>query len=122
VKSAVLRAYELVPEEYRQKFRSSRKNESDLCRNKETFFDCWCVSKDIQKNFSKLRQLVLMEEFKNFLPSDIKTYLNEQKIDRMHRAATCADDYALTHKPFGKPPLCMDPSNGSVTNSNGDNP
>ena len=63
-----------------------------------------------------------MEEFKNCVPSDIKTYLEEQKIDSLHWAATCADDYALTHKPFGKPPLCTDPFNGSVINSNGNNP
>ena len=83
VKSAVLRAYELVPEAYRQKFRSSWKNESqtyvEFARDKETLFDRWCVSKEVQKEFGKLRQLVLMEEFKNCLPSDIKTYLDGQR-------------------------------------------
>ncbi|XP_065920260.1 uncharacterized protein [Dysidea avara] len=85
VKSAVLRAYELVPEAYRQKFRNSRKNDSqtyvEFARSKETLFDRWCVSKEVQKEFGKLRQLVLMEEFKNCLPTDIKTYL---KIDTLH--------------------------------------
>ena len=65
---------------------------------------------------------MLMEEFNNCLPSDIKTYLDEEKIDSLHRAATCADYYALTDKSFGKPPLSTDPSNGSVTNSNSNNP
>ena len=83
MKSAVLRVYELVPEAYRLKFRSSRKNESQtyvkFARDKETLFDLWCVSKEVQKEFGKLRQLVLMEEFKNCLPSDIKTYLDGQR-------------------------------------------
>ena len=55
VKSAVLRAYELVPEAYRQKFRNSRKNDSQtyvaFARSKETLFDRWCVSKEVQKEF-----------------------------------------------------------------------
>ena len=109
VKTAVLRAYELVPEAYRQKFRNSKKGESqtyvEFARTKETLFDRWCTSKEVQNDFGRLRQLVLMEEFKNCLPSEIKTYLDEQKVDSLHQAAVRADDYALTHKSFGKTPL-----------------
>ena len=51
VKSAVLRPYDLVPKVYRQKFRSSRKNDSqtytEFAQSKETSFDHWCVSKDV---------------------------------------------------------------------------
>ena len=43
VKSAVLTAYELVPEAYRQKFRNSRKNDSqtyvEFAQSKEALFD-----------------------------------------------------------------------------------
>jgi len=46
-----------------------------------------------------------MEEFKNCLPSEIKTHLDEQKIDSLYQAAVHADDYPLTHKSFGKAPL-----------------
>ena len=41
--------------------------------------------------------MILVEEFKDCLPTDIKTYLDEQKVDNLHQAATQADDYALTH-------------------------
>ena len=123
VKSAVLRAYELVPEAYRQKFRNSRKTDSqtyvEFARSKETLFDRWCVSKEVQKDFDKLRQLVLMEEFKNCLPTDIKTYLDEQKIDTLHQAATRADDYALTHKSFGKTVIRTDSSSDTTNTFNG---
>ena len=50
VKTAVLRAYELVPEAYRQKFRNSKKGESqtyvEFARTKETLFDRWCILAD----------------------------------------------------------------------------
>ena len=118
LKSAVLRTYELVPETCRQKFRNSRKNDYiEIAQSKETLFDCWCVPKDIQKDFGRLRQSVLMEEFKNCLPSE--TYLEEQKIDNLHQAATHADNYALTHNSYGKIPIHTDSSSDTNTTSNG---
>ena len=60
-------------------------------------FDHWCLSKDISQDYFRLCQLVLLEEFKNCLLVDIKTYVDEQKIEDLHQAATLGDDYALTH-------------------------
>jgi len=79
VKGAILKAYELVPEAYRQQFRGCRKEESqtyvEFARNKENLFDRWCRSKDVNKEFPKLRQLVLLEEFRNCLPSNLKKHI-----------------------------------------------
>ena len=58
---------------------------------------------------------MLMEGFKNCLPSDIKTYLDEQRIDTLHQAATHADDYALTHKLYGKTAIRTDSSSDTST-------
>ena len=41
---------------------------------------------------------MLIEEFKQCVNFDIKTHLDERKVDNLHQAATMADDYALTHK------------------------
>jgi len=57
-------------------------------------FNRWCSSKEIDNNFDKLRQLLLIEEFKKRLPSEVKTYLDEKKAETMSQA----DDYMLTHK------------------------
>ena len=54
--------------------------------------------KEIDNNFDKLRQLLLIEEFKKCLPSEVKTYLDEKKAEMLSQAATLADDYVLTHK------------------------
>ncbi|KAJ8027979.1 hypothetical protein HOLleu_30093 [Holothuria leucospilota] len=104
VKKAILQAYELVPEAYRQKFRKYRKADTqtyvEFAYQKERHFDRWCASKKVS-TFDTLRQLVLVEEFKRCVNDDIKTHLEENKADKLSEVANLADQYALTHK-FGK--------------------
>ena len=56
VKNIILRAYELVPEAYRQRFRNLRKNVTqtfvEFARLKEQMFDEWCRSRKVDE-FSK---------------------------------------------------------------------
>ena len=40
----------------------------------------------------------MIEEFKRCVRNDIKTYLDEQKVENLAKAAAYADDYVLTHK------------------------
>ncbi len=79
VKSAVLSSYELIPEDYRQKFRRYKKTEgqsyAEFGHNKMVLFDCWCSAQEV-KNFEQLRDLIIMEELKNCLSDKIATYLN----------------------------------------------
>ena len=102
VKELILKAYELVPEAYRQKFRKCKKeNEQthvEFARTKEQLFDRWCSSKKIGSDHEKLRQLMLVEEFKRCINSDIKSFLDEKQVETLEAAARLADDYALTHK------------------------
>ena len=102
VKKAILKAYELVPEAYRQNFRNYKKVDkqtyTEFAREKEALLDRWCASKEVAKDFEKLRQLILVEEFKACVPTSIKTYIDEQKATTLHQAAVLADDYSLTHR------------------------
>ena len=99
VKELILKAYELVPEAYRQKFRNCKKeNEQthvEFARTKEQLFDRWCSSKKIGSDHEKLRQLMLVEEFKRCINSDIKFFLDEKQVETLEAAAPLADDYAL---------------------------
>ena len=47
---------------------------------------------------TKLRQLMLVEEFKRCIQSDVKTFLDEKQVETLEEAARLADDYYLTHK------------------------
>ena len=102
VKESILKAYELVPEAYRQKFRNARKQPAqthvEFARTQKQLFDRWLGSKDVNHNFEKFEQLVLIEQFKQCVHPDIKTHLDERDINNLHEAATIADDYSLTHK------------------------
>ena len=101
VKGVRLKAYKLVPEAYCQSFRASKKNAAQTYvefaqeTHCQTLFYQWYSSKEVISNFEKLWQLILVEEFKDCLPTKIKTYLDEQKVDNLHQAATKADDYVL---------------------------
>ena len=102
VKELILKGYELVPEAYRQKFRNCKKDSNqthvEFARNKEQLFDRWCCSKKIDQNYDTLRQLMLVEEFKRCIQSDVKTFLDEKQVETLEEAARLADDYYLTHK------------------------
>ncbi|XP_071950797.1 uncharacterized protein [Antedon mediterranea] len=102
VKTAVLSAYELVPEAYRQKFRNLGKpydqTFTEFARKKQILFDRWCSSEGVKGEFGKLRELMLVEEFKSCSPTEVRTYLEEQKVDNLMKAASVADNYVLTHK------------------------
>ena len=106
VKEAILKAYELVPEAYKQKFRNYLKYDSkthvEFAREKENLFNRWCHSKEIGQDFKKLKQMVLLEEFKDKVRPDIRSHLDEQKVEELEKAAVMADDYTLTHKMSSK--------------------
>ena len=76
VKNAILKAYELIPEAYRQKFRNYRKEESqthvEFAHEKEVYFDRWCYSKEVGTDFEKLRQIIWIEELKRCVRDDIR--------------------------------------------------
>ena len=101
VKAAVLRTYELVPEAYRQKFRSWQKRGIqtfvEFAKQKAIKFDEWLNSEKVTE-FESLRELILLEDFKNNLPRDIRTHIEEFGIDSLEGAAKAADKYVLSHK------------------------
>ncbi len=98
VKTAVLRAYELLPEAYRQKFRdyvkSSKQTFVEFAREKGNLFDKWCSSK------VSTSEQILVEDFKSCLPENIVAYLNEKKVAKLSDAAVITDEFVLTHKSF----------------------
>ena len=64
VKCHILKAYELVTETYGQRFRTETETFVEFAREKESAFDCWCTSREVNGDFGHLRQLIVMEEFK----------------------------------------------------------
>ena len=106
VKSLILKSYELIPEAYRQKFRELRKIPQqtyvEFAHLKSQAFDEWCRSRDVC-DFEKLRELMLVEEFKQCVSRDLKVFLEESNVYVLEEAAKKADEYALSHKTHFRP-------------------
>ncbi|XP_072881824.1 uncharacterized protein [Hemitrygon akajei] len=102
VKEAILRTYELVPEAYRQKFRNLKKGwnqmNTEFAYEKGVLLDRWCTAETVEEDFWRLRELILIEEFKGCVSEDIRMYLNEKPNKSISEFARFADEYALTHK------------------------
>ena len=102
VKAAILKAYELVPEAYRQQFRERKKQDHEtyveFANEKKIKFDRWCRSRDVGHDFDKLKQLVLLEDFKWCVPQTVRVHLEEQRVTDLDEASVLSDDYVLTHK------------------------
>lgn len=79
VKNTILRAYELVPKAYRQKFRAYKRATNQMyvefAREKGSLFDKWVYACKVS-DYSSLRELVVLEEIKKCLPECIVLYLN----------------------------------------------
>lgn len=94
VKDHILKAYELVPEAYRQTFRGFKKlhdqTHVEFARQKVQMFERWLHSKNIGQNFDNLRELILLEQFKSCIHSDIKTHIDDQHVDSLNDAAVMA--------------------------------
>ena len=106
VKDVVLRGYQLNPEAYRQKFRNCQRDINqtfvEFARVKEQLFDRWCHSKKVNMDFEKLRQLILIEEFKRRIPFHMKTFIDEKQVENLQQAADLADEYFPTHGNFNQ--------------------
>lgn len=101
IKATVLRAYELVPEAYRQRFRALKKTDRqtfvEFVKEKQTLFDKWCVANKVN-SFEDLRELKLLEDFKGCTHENLVVHLNEQKVTSLSAVAVLTDEFVLTHR------------------------
>ena len=101
VKNFVLKAYERVPQCYNEKFRNFVKlvNDSytDFYQNLSIWYERWLKSLNIT-NFDDLREMILLEQYLNCVPIDVKTYLLERNVKNAREAAKISHEYTIIHK------------------------
>ena len=92
VTKAILKAYGLVPEAYRQKFinclKFNSKTDVEFVREKKNLFNISCHSKEVGQDFENFKQMVLLEEFKDKVRPDIRSHLNEQKCQEQGKSSS----------------------------------
>lgn len=69
----------------------------EFAREKDNAFDRWLTALRVQ-SMAQLREVVLIEEFKNCVPESVATHLNDQRVTTLAQAAVCAEKFTLTHK------------------------
>lgn len=82
IKSAVPKAYKLVPEAYQQRFRTWRKGDKshfEFACDLYTHFDRWRSATKVG-SFETLRDSVILKQFKNSVPGLIAMYIGEHKV------------------------------------------
>ncbi|XP_068215111.1 uncharacterized protein [Palaemon carinicauda] len=101
LKKAVLDAYTITAEGYRQMFRNSIKGTTqtylELFQVKLKQFRKWLESENIT-TFEQLQNLMVLEEFLRRIPSNISMYIRERQEKEGKKAALLADEYHLIHK------------------------
>ena len=104
MKKGILQAYELVPDSYRTQFRTLTKQSEEtyveFAQKKKKLLTRWLDSRQVNSNFDNLYNLILVEEFKKQLPSEIRTHLNDLNVLEIKQCTTKADEYAITQKSF----------------------
>ena len=98
VKHTILDELELVAEVYRVKFRSRKKRVaetySDFAYYMTMQFDRWTKAEQIT-DFDSLKQLMLLEQFYDKVPQDLKVHVSEKRTSLVE-VARVADEYAVT--------------------------
>ena len=99
VKTAVLKAYELVPEAYRFRFRNMRKmyEQTNVDFMRALTLQFTRRSENIT-TLDELVDLFLLEQYKNTLFEGVATYIVERKVRTASEAAVLADEWELTHR------------------------
>ena len=91
VKETILKANELLPEAFRQKFRNFKKEADkthvEFAREKERLFDTWCMSENIGTNLNNSKGMILIEKFKNCLHPSSRNYFTEHKAQTLQKAS-----------------------------------
>lgn len=103
LKEAILQRYDITEESYRQRFRTTKKKSGESSRELVARLDDlalkWLKS---CKNLAEVRDRVVMEQFLNMQPEDIKVFILERKPATTEEAGRLADDFLLARKE-GKP-------------------
>ena len=101
IKQAVLDAYAVTSEGYRQRFRNYvkpfGKTWTEFAAEKLRLFRKWLESENVL-NFDDLVNLIVSEEFKRRLPQNIMMYIADKEEKNLKKSAVLADNYSLIHK------------------------
>ena len=107
LKQALLVRYELTADAYRKKFRNTRKDKGEtyaqLADRQDTYLRKWIDLSEIDHTFEGLVSLLQVEQLRDSLPAEIKTFAAEQGAGKLAEVVQVADRYAIAHADKKRP-------------------
>ena len=102
IKKFVSQAYHLTAENYRVKFRMSRKDDKqtyiEYAHTVGKNFDKWISAANVSGSFDKLREVTLLEQYLSGVLPEVSTYLMEREVTNLEKAASLAENYSLINR------------------------
>ena len=94
LQGALLAEYEMTPEHYRKQFKDIKnqtENYVDFAFKMQNFFKRWLQSINSYDDVDKLRQTLLMKQFVQTMPVELKVWLVDKKPKTIDNIARLAD-------------------------------
>ncbi|XP_069993662.1 uncharacterized protein [Penaeus vannamei] len=113
MKDAILKAYQLSAEYYRNRFRNCIKEQNqsfvEYMHKISKLQTRWLSASNVN-DYNKLKELVLLEQFIRGVSPEIRMYLLEREVSTVERAALLAENFNLISKSKVNVSKCSHPS------------
>ena len=101
LKSALLKAFQVNPNNYRKKFRESTIEQGEsyvqlICRMRQ-YYDKWLELSEVLSTYEQVSDYMIFDQVLSNCSSELRAYLLEKKFSSSHEMALCADRYMAAH-------------------------
>ena len=97
IKAALYRHYRVSAMAYRTRFREARRRQNESYQQMSDrlrfLLKQWIKLSNLEESFENLSQLILMEALENGMPSDVKTFVNQNAASTLEDVIKYADRY-----------------------------
>ena len=101
LKTRLLYRFRCTKDGFRERFREIKPNENEDMNNFSSrialVFDRWLELANVGKNFDKLSDLILCEQFMSSVSKDLNTFLKEKRCENLEDMVKEAEGYRLAH-------------------------
>ena len=106
VKRALLKQFEVSSENYRKKFRNTRKERHETFKQfgnrLDLYLTQWVKMSDTEQTYEGLSQLMVMDQLREIMPSDTRRFVDEQGAKSLSEAIELADRFQEAQEISGR--------------------
>ena len=122
IKNAIFEAFQLNAEEYRLKFRLTKRDSRDSYKEHvqklEHMLKKWVELAEADESYENLFDLILREQVLNTLPTDVAIFVKDKEPESAEQIGVFATQYELNRNRGRGQTVGKDPRNNTSTNGN----